>query len=76
MAKRLRSESNSEYIINDNIRYIIKIPAFYRLQDHIIYEASIYDTAFNFQYTLFFRFKTLKNIHEQLMKKGIEKELP
>jgi len=59
----MRTESTSEYIINDNTRYIIKIPSFTRTKDHILYEASIYDTAFMFQYTLFFRFKTLKGLH-------------
>ena len=76
MVNRLKSESNSEYIINDNTRYIFKIPSFLRTNNHIIYEASIYDTAFMFQYTLNFRFKTLKVLHDQMVKKGIERELP
>lgn len=76
MAERLRSDSNSEFIINDNTRYIIKIHSFYRSDGYIIYEASIYDTAFMFQYTIFFRFKTLKVLHDKMVKRSNDKDFP
>ena len=63
--------STSEYILNDHIHYHIKIPSFRHYRDHILYQAEVFDSTFMFQYTFYFRFKTLKQINEQLRKKAV-----
>jgi hypothetical protein len=65
-----------EYVINNGRRYEVTIPSYFKEQDYIIYEAVIFDTAFALTYPLYFRFKTLKKLHQQMMKQKESDNLP
>lgn len=65
-----------DFVVNNQKRYAVRIPYFYKHNDHILYQAEICDCAFFHKYTLTFRFKTLKNLHMMLLKKVSPGELP
>ena len=71
----MKEDSETEYIINDEYRYRVKIPHFYRYQDHIIYEVKVMDTAFMYQHSFYFRFKALKLLDRELRKRAEEQEI-
>lgn len=70
------SADQNEYLINNGRRYEVTIPKYSREQDYILYEAIILDTAFSLPSTFSFRFKTLKKLHEQMIKQKTNDALP
>ena len=70
------TSSSSSHLVNDNSRYSIRIPSFRRQHDYILYQALVFDSAFSFRYSFYFRFKTLKHLHEQLEKRLSSSLLP
>ena len=54
----------------------MKIPHFFRSNDHVIYEAKVFDSAFFHQYDFYFRFKALKQLHDKIGKQAAASELP
>lgn len=65
-----------EIVVNNQKRYLVRIPSFYRQDGHILYQAEILDCAFIHHYTLIFRFKTLKALHTLISKKVGSTDLP
>lgn len=70
------NSDTDEWLVNDHKRYLVKIPYFYKAEGHIVYQTDILDSAYNRRYVLFFRFKTLRNFHQQLEKQAGENIIP
>lgn len=58
----------SEELVNDGQRYSITIDDYFHEENYVVYAATILDQCFNYQYKFCFRYKTLKNIHQKLLK--------
>ena len=72
----MSGDDGQEYLINNGRRYEVTIPKYSRQQDYILYEATVLDTAFYLTSSLSFRFKTLKKMHEQMLKQTAADTLP
>ena len=72
----MSGDDGQEYLINNGRRYEVTIPKYSRQQDYILYEATVLDTAFYLTSSLSFRFKTLKKMHEQMLKQTAADVLP
>jgi len=65
-----------DYVLNNGERYTVTISDYFKEKDYIVYQALIFDTAFACNYHLYFRFKTLKKLHEQMTKRDSDLLIP
>lgn len=64
-----------EELVNDGQRYSIAVNDYFHEENYVIYVANILDQCFNYNYKLCFRYKTLKTIHQKLLKSDQIKHL-
>lgn len=55
-------------LVNDGERYSVEIGDHFHEKSYVVYVVTILDQCFYEEYKLCFRFKTLKTIHEKLIK--------
>lgn len=67
---------SSDYVLNNGQRYSIALQDYHKENNYVIYEASIFDTAFALPYKLYFRYSSLRKLHKQMEKSSKRHQLP